>query len=122
MVGNLTFGNGFFHEYIGNFNQRNMKIAWTTTETLAQAKNLAKQCIDSKLAVCAQISSPITSIYQWNGEMEETIEFRITLKFLKSRQSELKKLVLEIHPYETPQWAVADLSEVSEGYRTWAEG
>ncbi|MCZ6673805.1 MAG: divalent-cation tolerance protein CutA [Verrucomicrobia bacterium] len=99
-----------------------MKIAWTTTETLDQAKTLANLAIEKKLAVCAQISSPILSIYQWKGEIEESTEHRITFKLLKSNQEALQKLIIANHPYDTPQWVAANLSDVGDGYRTWAEG
>ena len=103
MEGNLTFGNEFFHEYKRNHNYKIMKIAWTTTETLEQARVLARQVIHAKLAACAQISSPITSLYHWKGSIQESTEFRLTFKLPNSKLSALKQLVLEVHPYETPQ-------------------
>ena len=99
-----------------------MKIAWTTTETLEQAKTLAYQCVEAELAACAQISSPITSIYRWKDAVEESTEYRITLKCLDSKFEELQQLVLKNHPYDTPQWVAAELTAVSEGYQAWAEG
>ena len=99
-----------------------MKIAWTTTETLEQAKTLAKQCVEADLAACVQISSPITSIYKWKGRVESSTEFRITLKFLDSKLGALKKKVLQNHPYQCPQWVVVQASEISEDYLAWAKG
>ncbi len=99
-----------------------MKIAWTTTESLEQAKTLAKQCVEAKLAACSQISAPITSIYRWNDAVEESNEYRITLKCVDPKFDELQQLVLKEHPYDTPQWVAAKLSEVSSSYRAWAEG
>lgn len=98
-----------------------MKIAWTTTETLEQAKTLAKQCVEAKLAACVQISAPITSIYRWNDAVEESKEYRITLKCVDSKFEELQQLVLKNHPYDTPQWVATELSEVSVSYLAWAE-
>lgn len=97
-----------------------MKIAWTTVETPEQAKTLSKLAVESGLAVCAQISSPILSIYRWQGKLAESQEYRITLKFSDSYLGELKQLVLKQHPYATPQWVVADLTDVSEDYLRWA--
>ena len=98
-----------------------MKIAWTTTETLEQAKTLAHQCVEARLAACVQISSPITSVYRWKENVEASTEYRLTLKVTDSKLTELRELVLTNHPYDTPQWVVAELSEVSEAYQTWAE-
>ena len=99
-----------------------MKIAWTTTETLEQAKVLSRLAVENKLAACAQISSPITSIYRWKDNIEESTEYRITFKLAKSKHEALQNLVTDHHPYDIPQWTVAELSDVSDAYRTWAEG
>ena len=99
-----------------------MKIAWTTTETLEQATTLAKQCVEADLAACVQVSAPITSIYSWKGNTEESTEYRLTLKVADSKLTELKSLVLQHHPYETPQWVAVAASDVSDAYRAWAEG
>ena len=98
-----------------------MKIAWTTTETTEQAKLLSKLAVQSGWAVCAQISSPITSLYLWEEKLTESQEIRISLKLLDSNLSGLRQLVLDNHPYDIPQWVVADLSDVSEGYLNWAK-
>lgn len=98
-----------------------MKIAWTTTETLEQAKTLARKTVEARLAACAQISGPITSIYRWKDRLEESTEYRITFKCLEAQLNTLRSLVLEEHPYDTPQWVAADLTDVSDDYREWAE-
>lgn len=98
-----------------------MKIAWTTTETLEQAKSLSKLAIENKLAACAQISGPITSIYRWKETIEESREYRITFKFPKSVLDNLRKMILQNHPYDVPQWVATDLTDVDEAYRSWAE-
>ena len=99
-----------------------MKIAWTTTETIEQARQLAKLAVENDLAACAQISSPVTSIYVWKGQTEESQEFRVTFKLRSVDQPALQNLILSNHPYETPQWVVAELSDVSPAYEAWAEG
>jgi periplasmic divalent cation tolerance protein len=98
-----------------------MKIAWTTTETREQAAKLATICVESKLTACVQISGPITSIYTWNGKIEEAIEYRLTFKFPSFKLQALRERVLRNHPYETPQWVAVDTTDVSEAYKTWAE-
>ena len=77
--------------------------------------------MQSGWAVCAQISSPITSLYLWEEKLTESQEIRISLKLLDSNLSGLRQLVLDNHPYDIHQWVVADLSDVSEGYLNWAK-
>ena len=119
---------GFFINNINSTNPtvipkllRIMNIAWTTTETREQAEKLARLAVEKGLAACVQIEGPITSFYRWEGAVEKAGEFRLTLKVLRKNASALKALVHRNHPYETPQWTVADLADVGEKYRKWAE-
>ncbi len=98
-----------------------MNIAWTTTETREQAEKLARLAVEKGLAACVQIEGPITSFYRWEGSVENASEFRLTLKVLRKNAIALKALIHRNHPYETPQWTVADLADVGEKYRKWAE-
>ena len=98
-----------------------MIIAWTTTETRPQAEELAHMAVEEGLAACAQIEGPITSIYRWESSVEEASEYRLTFKVLGRNAVALKALVHRIHPYDTPQWTVADLADVGDIYRKWAE-
>ncbi len=100
---------------------RIMNIAWTTTETREQAEKLARLAVEEGLAACVQIEGPITSFYRWEGSVEKAGEFRLTLKVLRNNAPALKALVHRNHPYETPQWTVANLADVGENYRKWAE-
>jgi periplasmic divalent cation tolerance protein len=96
-----------------------LMIGWTTVETREQADSLARDIIAQGLAACVQIEGPITSHYCWNGKQEETLEFRLCLKFLAERESVLSKWILSHHPYETPEWITVRAENVSEKYLSW---
>ncbi len=98
-----------------------MNIAWTTTETREQAETLARLAVESGLAACVQIEGPITSVYRWEGSVEKSSEFRLTLKVLKKNADALNKLIHQHHPYRVPQWTVANLTDVGVKYHKWAE-
>ncbi len=98
-----------------------MNIAWTTTESREEAEKLARLAVEEGLAACVQIEGPITSFYRWEGSVEKAGEFRLTFKVLRKNALALKALVHQNHPYETPQWTVADLVDLGEPYRKWAE-
>lgn len=98
-----------------------LMIGWTTLETLAQAESLAQDLVSEHLAACVQIDAPITSHYLWNGRLEKTTEYRLWIKFIDSRESELKSRLLTLHPYETPEWITVRAENVSEKYLSWAK-
>lgn len=97
-------------------------IGWTTVEHRGDAVALARGVIKAGLAACAQVSGPITSVYRWKEAVEETEEFRVTLKFRASIETDLAAWIDEHHPYDTPQWVAVTADAVAEKYLNWAEG
>lgn len=94
-------------------------IGWTTTGRRAEAEALGRGLVESGLVACAQVSGPITSLYRWNGAVETTEEFRLTLKFAASRQAEIEAWVRAHHSYEIPQWLCVAADAVSKNYLNW---
>jgi len=101
-------------------NVRAMLIAWTTVALRADAERLAAEAVREDLAVCAQIEGPIVSHYRWQGQLERSEEFRLTFKCLPTHLVRLETLVLDRHPYATPEWVVVRAERVGEKYLSWA--
>jgi periplasmic divalent cation tolerance protein len=97
-------------------------VGWTTTPDRATAEVIARTLVEAHLVACAQISGPISSIYRWEGKVESTEEFRLTVKFLASRASEIEACLTARHPYETPQWVFCPAAGGSEKYLNWVMG
>ncbi len=98
-----------------------MLIGWTTVASRPQADSLARGLIEARLAACAQIDGPIASIYRWEGKVEETAEYRLTLKFLAAQHRPLEAWLHRHHPYESPEWVVVAAEYVAEKYLSWAQ-
>jgi len=97
-----------------------MFIAWTTLGTRVDAEKLAADVVGRGLAVCVQVEGPILSLYSWQGRQERSEEFRLCLKCLPDKLSELEKYVLSHHPYDTPEWIAVKAAHVGEKYLSWA--
>jgi periplasmic divalent cation tolerance protein len=78
----------------------NLYLVYTTVACLDDAEQLSKQAIAEKLAVCVNIISPIQSIYQWQGVVEQTKEYSLLFKTLIA--TELRSWLEKNHPYTTP--------------------
>ena len=97
-----------------------LMLAWTTVAARDDATRLATSCVTARLAACAQIDGPITSIYHWEGRIAEDQEYRITFKFVPANLGALEAQVLREHPYSTPEWIVCASTHVTEKYLSWA--
>jgi len=93
----------------------------TTLETQQEAEDLATCILDKRLAACAQITGPITSLYWWQGKIENSKEYILSLKSTSDLYDSLEQLIKENHPYETPEIIATRLNRCSHEYKIWLE-
>lgn len=105
---------------IVNDGSSNLLVGWTTVASRDDATRLADEIVSRGLAACVQIEGPIHSTYRWDGKIERSEEFRLTLKFLGTQQGSLENYLLGHHPYEAPEWVVVRAEKVGEKYLSWA--
>jgi periplasmic divalent cation tolerance protein len=91
----------------------------TTTSERTDAETLADAVLESRLAACVQISGPIDSRYWWNGRIEKSSEWLLTIKTRRDLYKRLERMLLEQHPYDQPEIIGTAIVEVSAGYLKW---
>jgi len=57
----------------------------TTTDAAEKAEALARGAVAARVAACAQISGPVTSVYRWRGAVETAAEWRVQFKTTAAR-------------------------------------
>lgn len=85
------------------------------------AGKISRQLVKRKLAACVSLLPGIKSVYSWKGKIEQSDE---VLLLIKSRKSLIKKLegaIIELHPYETPEFVTFSTDRVNKRYLQWAE-
>ncbi len=95
-------------------------VVITGTQTQEEAKFLARTVLDARLGACVQIV-PIQSLYRWKGELEEAIEYRLEIKSMSRCYLRLERLILQHHPYETPEIIAIPLVNISADYEAWLD-
>lgn len=91
----------------------------TTTDAREKAEGLARGAVEARLAACAQVSSPVTSVYRWEGAVEETKEWQVLLKTTTARYAELEAHLRAAHDYDEPEIIATPVTHGSTGYLTW---
>ncbi|XZE19003.1 divalent-cation tolerance protein CutA [Pirellulaceae bacterium SH449] len=91
---------------------------FTTLDTRESADRVARALVEERLAACVQIDGPICSTYSWQGTIEESTEFRLTVKTCRSKLESLLGSLKKQHPYETPEILWFEVS-ASEAYTKW---
>ena len=74
----------------------------TTESSKTNALRVAKLLIENKIAACVSIKQ-IFSIYEWEDDIEETIEFEITIKSRPEFKDNLIDFLHKNSSYNVPQ-------------------
>ena len=80
---------------------------------------LARTLVEERLAACVTVSAPMTSIYSWEGKIEEALEHQLTIKTSAARVESLKGRLEELHPYDVPEIVVLPVADGSDSYLRW---
>jgi len=80
----------------------NIYLVYMTAGDKAEARTIGRMLVESKLAACANILENMTSLYCWDGNLQEDREVVLLAKTTEDRFAALKTKVTEIHSYDCP--------------------
>jgi len=96
-------------------------IVYITTEDAGEAKGIARRLLEERLVACANIVEKISSLFWWEGEIEEDSEALLLVKSSKSRVQEVTARVKELHSYDVPDITVIPVEGGLEEYLNWVK-
>lgn len=68
----------------------------------ATARALAAAAVEARMAACATVSGPVTSVFHWQGKVEAEAEWQLACKTHTGVLDDLVALLLARHPYDLP--------------------
>ncbi len=84
-----------------------------------EAAKIANALVESRLAACVNLVSPIRSIYRWEGKIWDEKEWLLIIKTQKQRFEELEERVKSLHSYSVPEIISLPIVEGSSSYLQW---
>ncbi|MAM60478.1 divalent-cation tolerance protein CutA [Maritimibacter sp. UBA3975] len=84
----------------------------------ASAHAAAAMLVEARLAACGQVSR-ITSVYTWEGKVEDETEWLLTAKTLFAALPKLAGKIRESHPYDVPQITALPIAWGAPDYLSW---
>ena len=67
----------------------------------------------------ALLFSKISSIYAWQGKIENTPEYLAFFKTTTKNKKSLKEKIKGAHPYDVPEIAEIDVDSINKPYLDW---
>ena len=80
---------------------------------------LARALVERRLAACVNVLGACTSVYRWQGDMEESAEVPVLLKTRATRYAEVEAAIRELHPYELPEIVAVPIVRGLPEYLDW---
>jgi periplasmic divalent cation tolerance protein len=91
----------------------------TTTDSRAEAIDLARAAVEARLAACAQVTGPVASTYWWDEGLERAEEWLLLLKLPADKFAELAAFLTERHSYDEPEIVAVPIVAGSATFLNW---
>lgn len=93
-------------------------ILCTTPDDIT-AKMLAEKVLTTGLAACVTLLTGATSLYYWQGELQQEQEVQMLLKTSRAQQQALLTYLKKHHPYDVPELLVLPVIDGDNEYLSW---
>ena len=98
-----------------------LRLILCTVPDKETALAIARRLVDESLAACVNITSPVTSVYRWQGKLESSDEQLLLIKTTQASYPRLEKRLRALHPYELPEIIAVPVEQGLNEYLEWVE-
>ena len=96
-------------------------LVLTTAGDEAEARTIARELVERRLAACVNIVPRVQSVYRWEGKIETAEEFLLIIKTNKTRGADVQAAIRELHSYDLPECIVISMDDGSAEYLEWIQ-
>ena len=97
----------------------NFLFVYVTYPNQESATQLSSLVIQHKLAACANLLPQVTSIYEWNSNIESQTEVVAIYKTQDSCFEKLKTMIIENHSYDCPCIVAIPITHGNDDFLNW---
>ena len=94
-------------------------VALTTVPDAETGARIARTLVDERLAACVSRVPEMVSIYRFEGAVHEDPETLLVIKTARRRVADLERRLMELHPYDVPEFVVMPVDATSDAYGAW---
>ena len=99
-----------------------VRVVLVTVPDPAVGKELARTVVEERLAACGNVIPGLVSVYLWEGAIHEDPEALVIFKTTEDALPELERRVVELHPYDVPEFLALPLTYGNHPYLRWVAG
>lgn len=99
--------------------QEEVLLLMTNVPDREHAQRIAQALIESRNAACVNILPECTSVYHWQGKVENANEVPLLIKTTRSSYNSAEELIRSLHPYELPEIIAVSVVAGLPAYLKW---
>lgn len=84
-----------------------------------EAVKIVRRLLSERLIACANILGPVSSLFLWEGEIDEADEFLVFMKSKKKLFKKISERAKEIHSYQVPEIIALPVIDGLPSYLDW---
>ncbi|MDP6539498.1 MAG: divalent-cation tolerance protein CutA [Planctomycetota bacterium] len=96
-----------------------VRVVLGTAPDEEEGRRLARALVEGGLAACVNLVPGITSVYRWEGAVEESPEVLMVIKTRAERLGDVEQFLEREHPYDVPECVALVPGEVGQAYLSW---
>jgi periplasmic divalent cation tolerance protein len=94
-------------------------LVFTAAPTREAGMHLLQAAVSQHLAAGGQVLGPAGNVFWHLGELGTGEEWQVTLRTTSARYAELEALLLEEHPWDSPEIMYIEIAGGSKGCLDW---
>jgi periplasmic divalent cation tolerance protein len=94
-------------------------LVYCTVGSENDARHISQILLTKKLAACCTFIPAVTSLFHWQGRVEESHESLLLIKTTGKKYNQLEKEIQMLHTYEVPEIIAVNIEEASPAYVDW---
>jgi len=95
------------------------RVVLTTCGSPEEARRMARELVERRLAACVNIVPQIESVYLWKNEIETATEYLLMIKTTAAAFDRLRDAIRELHSYDLPECVQIVIEDGSAAYLDW---
>jgi periplasmic divalent cation tolerance protein len=96
-------------------------FVYVTAPSLAEAKTIGRTLVEERLAACANVIDGMTSVYWWEGKIDEANEAILIAKTRTDLVDDVIARVRALHSYTCPCVVALPLTSGNPKFLEWIE-
>ncbi|HEX6549419.1 MAG TPA: divalent-cation tolerance protein CutA [Gammaproteobacteria bacterium] len=97
----------------------NQIVTLCTVPDRESGERIGHALVEERLAACVNLVPNLTSIYRWQGAVQQASECLLLIKTTPARFAALAERLRSLHPYDVPEIIALPITQGDSTYLNW---